>query len=152
MHNIDWGEIIAVFFGCALKPLLTIPAAVKLDLTFTEVFIAGSLGGICGTIFFAFLIPEIVKIYYKLLDRIFPKRQKKKFGWFNRFVIKIKKTFGIVGIAFLAPPISSIPVGVFLALRFFGDRKKVITWMSISIVSWTIVLYFISHTFKNLFS
>ncbi len=153
MQDLDWAKIISVFISCALKPgIVGIPLAVTYGFSFFETLIVCSLGGISGTIVFTYLISGILKVYLRLMDRFFPNRSKRKFGWFNRFVIKVKKTFGLVGIAFIAPPISSIPVGVFLALRFFGDKKKVITWMSISVVAWTLVLYFVLHSFKGLFS
>ena len=45
----------------------------------------------------------------------------------------------------------SIPIGAFLAERFYKDKKKVIIYLSISAISWCFVLYFIYLFFYDTF-
>jgi hypothetical protein len=89
----------------------------------------------------------------KLITKIFPHRntRKKKFTKVNRFIITMKKKFGVVGVSIIAPLFLSIPLGVFICLKFFGDRPKIIFWMSFFVVFWTIVLYFGLLHFRTLF-
>ncbi|HWY38986.1 MAG TPA: hypothetical protein VNY73_10535 [Bacteroidia bacterium] len=51
--------------------------------------------------------------------------------------------------AIIAPLIMSIPLGSFLAIRFFGHRNKTILYMSISSVLLTIILYFTYNGFYD---
>lgn len=152
----DWGKILAVFVACSIKPGLGgIPTAVfAFKLSFIETLIGGVSGGICGTLVFTYMMDAIQKSWLNFQDKYFPNRNKNKakFTKKNRFVIRVKKNFGVPGIALVSPLILSIPLGVFLALRFFGDKKKVIAWFSFSVILWTIVLYFLYTTFYSTFS
>ncbi|HEY1040427.1 MAG TPA: hypothetical protein VGF30_13520 [Bacteroidia bacterium] len=152
--DLDWGKVITVFISCALKPgLAGIPAAVfAFRFSFLEALLICSSGGITGTIVFSYLIGGIMKGVNILMDKYFPGRNKNKkvFTKTNRFIIRAKRV-GIIGIAAISPLLLSIPLGVFLALRFFDDRKKTIIWMSVSVVFWTVVLYLVFHFFSSTF-
>lgn len=145
MNGADWGEILSAFIACAIKPgLVGLPASVfAFNFPFLETLLVSGLGGICGSIVFGFLSKEIIIGWEWVLKKFFPNRKKKVFTRMNRFIIWAKKYFGIMGIAILSPLILSIPLGTFLAVRFFKDRHKTVLYMSISSVLWTIVLYFL---------
>src|ERR1700741_678967 len=117
MTDLDWGKIITVFVSCALKPgIAGIPAAVfAFRFSFLEALLICSSGGIFGTIVFSYLIGGILKWVNIFLDKHFPNRNKNKkiFNRKNRFIIRSKKTFGIIGIAIISPVLLSIPLGVF---------------------------------------
>ncbi len=153
--DITWSEFFAVFIASALKPgIAGIPTAVLVfGFNFFETLIVCSLGGITGSFFFSFLIDAVIKSFNKLISKIYPNRKsnKKKFTKVNRFIIIMKKRFGILGVSIIAPLFLSIPLGVFICLKFFGDRPKIIFWMSIFVVFWTIVLYFGLLHFRTLF-
>ena len=63
-------------------------------------------------------------------------------------MIGIKQRFGLAGIAAITPLISQ-PIGAFFAEKFFKDKKKVILYLSISVVIWAIGLYFILYLFHD---
>ncbi len=153
MFGLSWSSIITVFFTCVLKPgFAGIPAAVfGFGYNFWQTLIICGSGGIVGSVFFTFLIGGIQKAISKLLDKYYPNRNlnKKKFTRQNRLIIKAKKNFGTFGIAMISPPLLSIPLGVFLALRFFGNRAKIILWMSVSVIIWTVILYFVYNAFQD---
>ena len=152
MEELNWGEIITVFIACSIKlGLVGIPAAIFYKFTFLQTLIVGSLGGITGTVFFTFLIDGISKVYLTFRDKVFPNRPKKKFSGRNRFIIRVKKNFGLTGIAFITPVLISIPVGTFIAMHFYRDKKKVIYKISISVIAWVIVLYFLLSPIKALY-
>ena len=155
MIDLNWGEIIAVFISCAIKPgLAGIPTAVFVfKFNFLEALLVCSAGGITGSFVFTYLIDSIIKVWNRFLDKNFPNRNKnkKKFSRKNRFIIKAKKNFGIVGISIISPVLLSIPLGSFLAIRFFHDRRKTVFWMSLSVVFWTVVLFFIYTAFSSTF-
>ena len=42
----------------------------------------------------------------------------------NKFIVKLKRSIGIVGISFWAPFFLSIPVGSIVTAKFYGDDKR----------------------------
>jgi hypothetical protein len=147
----EWSKIITAFIACAIKPgLVGLPATVfAFHFSFLKTLLVGGSAGICGSVVFGFLSDEVIYLYRKFLDRYFPRRQKKKFTRSARFLIGFKRYFGIKGMAIIAPLIMSIPLGSFLAIRFFGHRNKTILYMSISSVLLTIILYFTYNGFYD---
>ncbi|MGZ3864216.1 MAG: hypothetical protein ACXVPN_13855 [Bacteroidia bacterium] len=146
----EWGEIVTAFIACAIKPgLVGLPTTVfAFHFTFLKTLLVSGTAGICGSVVFGILSKEVMVLYEWVMKKIFPGRKPpKRFTRMNRFVIKAKKYFGIPGIAVLAPLILSIPLGSFLAIRFFGHVKKTIVWMCITSIAWTIILYFIYNGF-----
>lgn len=145
MSGADWGEILSAFIACAIKPgLVGLPASVfAFNFPFLETLLVSGSAGICGSIVFGFLSKEVIVGWEWVLKKIFPNRQKRTFTKMNRFIIRAKKYFGITGIAIISPLILSIPLGTFLAIRFFKDRHKTVLYMSISSVVWTVALYFL---------
>lgn len=63
-------------------------------------------------------------------------------------MIKIKQRFGLVGIAFITPIISQ-PIGAFFAEKFFKDKKKIILYLSVSVIFWALTLYWIIYLFHD---
>jgi hypothetical protein len=149
----DWGSILTVFLLCAVKPGLGgIPAAVfAFKFNFPETLIICSAGSFAGIFSFTYLIEAILKWLNKFLDKHFPNRNKNKkvFTWKNRFIIKAKRNFGIIGVSAITPILLSYPLGIFLSIRFFGEHRKTIVWMCISSVFWTVALYFLFHFFHK---
>ncbi|MBC7865670.1 MAG: hypothetical protein IAF38_22030 [Bacteroidia bacterium] len=121
----------------------------KFNLLQTLASVAG--GGVFSSFIFSFLFDGVIHWVSKILDKKFPNRKlnKKKFTRWNRFIIKVKKNFGVVGVACVSTLILSIPLGTFLALRFFGGRKTVFMWFSIFTVFWTIALFYTFGGGKN---
>jgi len=111
-------------------------------------------GGILGVFTFTFA-GEMIS---KWLNKYFPKKNKKKFSRFNRFIVRIKKTFGLPGVAMLTP-IISIPIGIFLSLSLTKDKWKIAFFMFISFLIWATFIFVpyylfeinISELVKNLF-
>lgn len=114
-------------------------------------------GAVFGTVVFTYLFAGILKWWDNIKEGMFSSKHPKKiFTKFNRRVIKIKHRFGLIGIAVLTPIFLSIPIGAFLAERFYKDKKKVILYLGVSSVAWCFILYFtflfFYDTFKSWFS
>lgn len=133
----NWEGIIFVGSICFLKLIITgIPAAAVAELTFMETFIAASVGGLLGITVFVFVIDALTA----LLQRMFPRKKKKKiFTKKNRFIILGKQKFGLAGIAFLTPFIFSMPLGAFIALRFYSNKAKVLGYMYVAVLFWSVI-------------
>lgn len=74
--------------------------------------------------------------------------KKKIFTKTTRRMIRIKHRFGLAGIAAITPLISQ-PIGAFFAEKFFKDKKKIIFYLSISVIIWAMGLYFILYLFHD---
>ena len=95
------------------------------------------VGGTICVFVFTFFSEWVNKLLNKLIK---PKPSKKVFTRKNRFIVKIKSKYGLYGIAFLSPIVFSIPIGCFLASRFYSSHKKNITAMLIAVFFWSLVL------------
>ena len=140
------GKYISVFLACTFFfSKMGMPAAVyAFDYNYLQCILTSCSGAIFSTIFFTYLSDGIIKWWDKLKDKwITKKGPKKHFTKSNRRIIRIKNRFGLIGIAALTPILLSIPLGAFLAERFYKDKKKVIIYISIATFFWSNALYFI---------
>jgi hypothetical protein len=55
-------------------------------------------------------------------------------------IVKVKHRFGLVGIALLTPFLISIPLGCYLAVRYFKNKQRIIAYMFASILFWSIAV------------
>jgi hypothetical protein len=69
----------------------------------------------------------------------------------NRFLARFKKTYGFWGIIITTPLFLTIPLGAFLAGKYYRHRRHLVLYMMGSIVGWAIVLSGIVHLFPNIF-
>ena len=131
-------EAISVFFMSFVKFFLAIPLAFTFDFSFWQTFLITCFGGILGVLFFAQFRKVILKIYYKFFP--YKPKVRKKRGFKNVLAIKTAKKYGLFGIAFLTPIVFSIPLGTFLALHFFPNKKKTLPILIASVLGWSFVL------------
>lgn len=145
-----WLQIIIIFFLSSIKMLLALPMALglfKLDSHTT--FITASLGSIFGCILFVFLSSRIWKWLNIYISQKFTKKESYRIFTPNkRRYIFYKNKFGFIGLIILTPTILSIPLGCFLALKFFKKRAKVLIWMCVACVTWAWLVSYLYDYFK----
>jgi hypothetical protein len=131
-------HLIVVLLLSCVKFFLAIPLAVTYDFSFWQTFILCCLGGIIGVLFFAYFRKVILNYYYKL----FPNKKKKKSnrGFKDNIAIATARKYGLFGIAFLTPIFFSIPLGTFIALHFFPNKKKTLPVLLASVLGWSFIL------------
>lgn len=96
-----------------------------------------SLGGITGVILFFYLGARIVHFFPNFFKPVNKKR--KVFTKKNKFFVMLIRNYGLFGIAVFSPILISIPVGSFLAARFFENYKKTaLLMLSMSVVLWSV--------------
>jgi hypothetical protein len=83
-------------------------------------------------------VDEKIEVHYEYVEKQNP--QKKLFTKRNRNIVKVWKKYGLYGIAFLTPVILSIPIGTIIANSLVSNRKKVILYMFVSLVFWSILM------------
>lgn len=140
-------EILGIFALSAVKfGIAGVPAAVFAQFSFFKSLAVTIGGGVTGTIVFTYLSDAIIKGYTNFKLRFFPPKEgkplPKKFTRANRLIVFVKKKFGLIGLSIITPLLLSIPLGVFLAVRYYSNKEKIILAMSISICFWAFLLYF----------
>ena len=133
-------EIINVFLLSTVKFLGAPPLAYYVyNLPFTEVIIITSAGGVSGVFIFFYFGAKIVKFFPNFFRPV--SKNKKIFTKKNKFYVGLIRKYGLIGIALLSPILISIPVGAFLAARFFSHQKTIaLTFLCLSVLFWSIVL------------
>jgi hypothetical protein len=160
-------KIAHVILLAAVKFILTLPYALVIGLEYEQALISVLIGGIGGFLFFYYLSRHAIRFFnyfLPLFSRWVPlfikmrlqsmrkKRKKSKiFTRRNRFLAKFKRSYGLPGIILTTPLFLTIPIGAFLANKYYSKRKYVVLYMILSIVGWTAVLSGLIHLFPNAF-
>jgi len=121
-------------------------AVIVFKYNFIKVILVSCAGGITGNIIFTNLSAVILRWMHAYREK--RNIKKKIFTKSTRRMIRIKHRFGLAGIAAITPLISQ-PIGAFFAEKFFKDKKKIILYLSISVIIWSIGLYFILYLFHD---
>lgn len=97
-----------------------------------------------GMMFTVFLLTFAGKGVQVLIQK-YRKSPPKKFSWTNRVAVNIWRKFGIIGIAFLTPPLFTPIFGPLLAVAFRVPRTSIFLWMGISAVVWGLAISYLAH-------
>lgn len=125
-------------------------------LEFFEVFIPTYLGAITSMAFFYFLSDWLMeRSAKKKLNAMLAAREKgihykpkRVFTKTNKLLVNIKRRFGVVAIASIAPLIFSIPLGSIVCAKFYGDRKITFPIMLLSSAIYGLIMtlsIYLSH-------
>jgi hypothetical protein len=159
-----------VILLASVKYFFTLPYAMIIGLDYKQALIAVLIGGIGGFLFFYYLskpliraidivwpficryAPPSYRIRYKALcERRSSQRSSKIFSRKSRLIGKIRSTYGLWGIIFATPFLLTIPVGAFLASKYYSRHKHIVLYMILSIIGWAGILSGIVHLFPNVF-
>ncbi len=143
----DFFKIFTVFISCVFFfGKLGMPSAILLfKFNFLKVFLVTTISGCFSNVIFTYFSSALLKWWdaYKQRKNLFAK--KKIFTKGNRRIIKVKNRFGLKGLAFITPIFPGIPIGAFIAERFYKDKFKVIMYLNVSVVFWSLTLYFLFY-------
>ena len=151
--NFDWLEFFQIFLTAWILPKVGVVAALNCDFTYLETLVCAGGSCVFASLIFTSVFDGAIKWYQNYMNSKFPdkKKSRKIFTRKTRMIISAKKKFGIIGISFISPLFLSIPLGSFLAIRFFGERKKTFFWLSIFSIFWVTVFYFFMNFITSLF-
>ncbi len=140
----EFWKFFTVFVTCAFAfGKAGIPTAVAVfKFNFFKVMLTSWAGGITGNIFFTYLSAAIIRSIHNFRVKRNLIHRKRIFTRFNRRIIRIKQRFGLSGIALITPVIGT-PVGAFIAERFYRNKRRVIIYLSLSVIFWSLLLYFL---------
>lgn len=112
---------------------------------FGEALLISVAGGIFGIIAFTF-IGDAIAYGWRKTVLFFEKplhiqeKPKKKFTWMRKFIIRTKMKFGLYGLVITTPLILSIPIGTFMAHRFYRRKWRNIFLLMLSVIFWAVVI------------
>jgi hypothetical protein len=163
-------KFLHVILLASVKYFVTLPYAMIIGLDYKQALIAVLIGGIGGFLFFYYLskpvirgidyiwpyicrfAPPVYRVRYKALcEKRLLQDPSKIFTRKNRIIAKIRTTYGFWGIIFATPFILTIPLGAFLANKYYSRRKHIVLFMILSIIGWAGVLSGVVHLFPNVF-
>lgn len=110
------------------------------EISFIETFVYTSIGGVLGTYFYYYLGINIITFFKKRRNKrilLGKAKPRKIFTKTNRKIIRIKNKFGVIGVAFLTPPIFSIMIGSVLCSKMYKHNKITIPALLISVLFWS---------------
>lgn len=111
-----------------------VPLAAGYGFSYIEIAVYCTIGGIVGSVAFMFFQKGIEFAWRK----IFPaKKSKRTFTWKNKLVVRVKQRFGLLGIAFITPPLLSIPVGTIIASSLWKKKGRVLAALTASVIFWS---------------
>jgi hypothetical protein len=115
---------------------------------FWEITISSALGGSFSSFLFYFASERVISFQKKRLELKALKgnvKPKRKFTRANKWVVKIKQTFGILGITLLAPLLLSVPVGSMVCAKFYSDNRYtfplMLLWIGVNSVLLNLLWY-----------
>jgi len=163
-------KILHVILLASVKYFVTLPYAMIIGLDYQQAIISVLIGGIGGFLFFYYLskrlvsaieyikpgicrfIPEFIKVrFHVFCTKLSLNKPAKIFTKRSRFIAKIKSTYGFWGIIIGTPFILTIPVGAFLANKYYSKRPYTVLFMILSIISWAGVLTGVVFIFPRVF-
>lgn len=149
-------KILIVFAVSSIKFLIAPALSFSLGLNFLQTFLSTTSGGITGVVIFFFLSRWMLLLYARYFVFYTRKIKKniydflklevpieipaRKFTRRNRFIIKIVRKYGLAGIVVLTPVILSIPIGTFLATRFYASNRYLLVYLISSVLFWSLLM------------
>jgi len=139
-------QIALTILFSSFKFAATFPLVIlQFNFSFVETILWTNVGGIAGIYFFAYLSEKILawwKRTFRRSDRhslVDEQQEKKIFTRKNRRIVRIKQQYGLIGIALVTPFLLSIPVGVFLVIRYYNTNKKKFHFLIASNLIWSLI-------------
>lgn len=137
-----------LFLVSTVKFFFSPAAGIAWGFSPVQTILITSTGGITGFLFFYYLSRYITQWWKKWKQRK-TRTAPTRFSFRNRTIIRIKNSFGLIGIALATPVIISVPIGAVIAARFYPHRKGTLLIMSAGIVFWSVNLTLLLHIFTN---
>lgn len=92
-----------------------------LKLTFLETYFACCAGAILSSFIFYFAAEYFLKRAQQ--KKLASGKKSKVYTKTNKFIVKIKNSFGMIGVAFYCPFFLSIPLGSMIVAKFYGKKR-----------------------------
>lgn len=112
-----------------------IPIGTALDIHPVLNALASALGSIIGALLVIFLGDRLRNWIIKRRQKVDRDGQKKT-GW----IFRIWDRYGIIGLGMFSPLLTGAPLGAAIGISLGADPKRLLLWMSLGIIIWSIIL------------
>jgi hypothetical protein len=158
ISSLHFFKLLQVLLVSGIKFLFAPLLAIGYGFNYLQTVGFTTAGGILGILFFYFLSKWLIRQYEKFCPRIVGyfggseaterwleenkcrKSNRKVFTRKNKLIINIRNKYGLIGIILLTPVLLSIPIGAFLAQKYYARKTNILVYMSISVVLWSCFL------------
>jgi hypothetical protein len=158
LSGINIFELIQVVIISGVKFLFAPFVSIGYGFNYLQTVLLTTVGGIAGLLFFYYLSRWMMRIYFRICPVVVSyfggeearkalqesqcrKPDKKKFTRKNKTIVNIRKKYGLFGIILLTPVLLSIPIGAFLAQKYYSKKSHILVYLSLSVIMWS---FFIS--------
>ncbi|MEQ8910616.1 MAG: hypothetical protein RIC95_15575 [Vicingaceae bacterium] len=138
-------KILGLLLFSALKFFLAPSTSVIAGYGFWQTILITCGGGLVG--FFLFF--KFGEVLQKGFQRIVKPKPKKRFSKKNKMIVKLKRSYGLWGLAILTPCLLGIPLGALLASAYFRKQKGALLIFFAFIVLWSFILTYFSFFVKD---
>ena len=129
--------ILLIMVWGSTKYLVALGLIFYYDYNFGESLILAITSSMMGVVFFSYTRDALKMLWYRLFQP--PQTVKVHFNWRTRFIVKVRRRFGLAGIALITPILLSIPVGSMMAMGLYNNKRKVFSYMFVSITFWSVL-------------
>lgn len=136
-----WSKLITIFLFSIVKYGLGLFTAINLDTGIFPSILANLAGGAIGLLIFINFGSFITKKYYALR---YKNKVYQKFSNWNRFLVKVRRRMGLMGISILSPILITLPVGAMLALQITSSKTKIFIYMFSCCILWSSIFFILS--------
>jgi len=163
MIGIQFLKLLQVLIISGIKFLFAPVISIGYGFNYFQTVIFTTLGGLAGIFFFYYFSKWMIGLYYKFCPVVISyfggeearktlqesqcrKPSRKKFTRKNKTIVNIRNKYGLLGIILLTPVLLSIPIGAFLAQKYYSKKSHVLIYLSLSVLIWSFFissLYFI---------
>ncbi len=147
-------KLIQVVIISGVKFLFAPFISIGYGFNYLQTVLFTTAGGILGILFFYFFSKWIILQYTKYCPIVFSyftgekvdrakkilnceQPPRKKFTRKNKIIINLRNKYGLFGIILLTPVLLSIPIGAFLAQKYYSKKANILLYMSISVIFWS---------------
>lgn len=142
-----------VIIVSGIKFFLASPVSYLNGFNYLQTVLFTTIGGIAGLFFFFFFSGWLIRRYRILL--IFLERRYKQSFTLNKLKqirknsVNVEKSkllnfvmnkMGFFGFILLTPVVLSIPIGAFIAKRYYSNKRYILVYLSLSVVFWAVLL------------
>lgn len=139
-----WKIILVILLSSVKFGLGGVPLALGFGFSFFKTVVTTSIGGIMGIMIFSYLSDIILRFVKRFLENRKERRKsqpkEKVFTWRNKMIVKVKRKFGLIGLAVLTPSVLSMPLGMLLVRRYFHNHQRVLVYMISSVIFWSVAI------------
>ncbi len=139
-------DIVSVIVTSMVKFMFSGLVSYSVGNSFLETVLLTALGGCLGTVIFYAMGKRVLEWFRKRYVRRIAWRianglpHKPIFTRTNRWIVRLKRNYGIKGLAAFAPPLLSIPIAALLAAKYFRHDRRTLPTMLSAVMIWSVVM------------